>query len=1553
MKKILLRVFSLLLLASFMVSPAIAQSDDTDPRIKGLGDPEAMQAKILGSTQRVDSYIIQLEDASLITYRGDLPGFPATSPAVTDGEVDVKSDASINYLKYLKEKQDAFIALAETVVSRSLEITHRYDVVLNGFNAKMSAEEAARLAGLDGVRAVYANEIWELSTDVSPEFIGATSLWEDTESTPSTLATQGEGMLVGILDTGINMDHPSFADVGDDGYDHTNPFGEEVYKGLCATDPTNFICNDKLVGVYAYTQSDEALYGEDAHAHGSHTASTAAGNVLIDADFNGMPVTISGMAPHANIIAYDVCHMDGCPNAYSVAAVEQAVLDGVDVLNYSIGPSSPVNPYDNAVEMAMLEAIDAGILTSTSAGNDGPDPSTVYKAPAWNLNVANVTHGRIFGHPVSVKEPGGPLSLYSAVALPGVGPDFTTDVVNQPIRWAGGDDPANFNGCAAFSTNYFAGAIALISRGSCDFAVKVNNAANAGAVGVLVYNNAGGPPIVMGGLELTTIPSAMLDKEDGEAIVALMSGSLLTTIDNDTVRAVKAIWGDVVARGSSRGPYELLDILTPDVGAPGTNVLAAYNTPGAEAPFGGVGTDEEINLMSGTSMASPHGAGSALLLMDLFPDWTPMEIKSAIMMSAYNDTALKDDGVTPADPFDIGNGRIDLTKAALIGLVMDETSTNFENANPAEGGDVKDLNIPSYQNRQCVGECSFSRTVKNVADAATDYTVTVDAPTGVVILPTPASFTLDPGATQTIQFDIDVTGAEIGTWQFAYVNFETTNAFTTFEPITNARFPLAVLPDAGNMPSLVEKEVYRDAGGVVLEDLYSIEITELTVETAGLTEAELFEFELAGDPDNSSPFDNLDDVWYTTFTIPANTKRVVMEILETTASDLDLWFGTGTTPSDATLKDWSATGETLEYISWVDPTPDDYWVLVQNWGGDTNPDDVALALGLVPDAGPKKFDVTGPTSVPPLELFDLELTWDIAEMEPLSAWYGWFSVGSDALNPGNIGETELNVYRPYDDVTKAVSMDQTENEDVVTYTITIAPNRTDSDLYYTLEDVLPDGVTYVPGSLETVGSTVMATYDGLANAILWEGTVPKVVYTYIPSTPETNPYYCDTPFGGGFLDLKLLGVMPLAGLAGDSIYWNFTTLGAGQEFYGKKISGTPTFTSDGYFYMGPLAEWWMWTPQQFPDPAVPNNIVAPWMYDMEIFYEAGVKGVEGASWGGGLLWAVQFDDVIEWDYPDAVMDYQIWSWRDLDPAEGWPDMVIAFDNVSDAWMPWGSIGMENEDGTVGTDFAFLNYIPSSGDIICFDYAETNANPVVITFDAVVETTEEKLIINTVDHLADGFGMLEEQASAEFTNTPQIKPIADPQDLTTEEETPLDITLTGSWLEPGPETWEIVTEPMHGTLTGTAPNLVYTPDDDFYGDDSFTFFVNDGIEDSDPATITIEVTNINDPTLAEDDFYTIDLNTVLDIAAPGVMANDMDADPTDDVFVELSEGPMHGDLIFNADGSFTYTPDADFSGSDSFTYVLLGIPERSEFSDVATVHITVTPAMRLYLPIFGH
>ena len=466
MKKALFTVFSLILVVGMLVNPASAQAPVGDERVDGLTTPQvALPTVIETDDDVVGGYIILLEGASLASYEGDVAGLRATTPSLTgERKLDVSSAASVAYLDYLHTKQDAFLESARAGLGRSLAFTYRYDVVLNGFAMQLTGAEAKRISKLPGVRAVLKDEIRQLDTDTSPGFLGVDTLWDYTEdTTPGDIDSLGEGMLIGVLDTGINMDHPSFAEVGPvDSYVHENPFGTGVFKGLCETDPTNYICNDKLVGVYAYTT--EAVVGEDGHSHGSHTASTAAGNYLATT-YEGIPVSMSGMAPHANIIAYDVCDPDGCANSGSAAAVQQAIIDGVDVINYSIGPSTgESDPYADSADLAMLDAMAAGVLTSTSAGNKGPAVSTVYKAPAWELVVANSSHDRSFGYEILV----GTETELEPVIMTGVngsGIDFADDTP-QTLKWAGPDYTYGCND-TPFPANYFDGTVALISRGSC------------------------------------------------------------------------------------------------------------------------------------------------------------------------------------------------------------------------------------------------------------------------------------------------------------------------------------------------------------------------------------------------------------------------------------------------------------------------------------------------------------------------------------------------------------------------------------------------------------------------------------------------------------------------------------------------------------------------------------------------------------------------------------------------------------------------------------------------------------------------------------------------------------------------------------------------------------------------------------------------------------------------------------------------------------------------------------------------------------------------------
>ena len=347
------------------------------------------------------------------------------------------------------------------------------------------------------------------------------------------------------------------------------------------------------------------------------------------------------------------------------------------------------------------------------------------------------------------------------------GPLLFADLVNLPIKY----DPANLNGCATFSAGFFDGAIALIQRGTCNFSVKEANAYAAGAEYVLIFNSRTGAPAGMSGI---VTGAAMISMEDGLAIKAWIDANptATATISAETSRIYNAGYEDIIAGFSSYGPNTTFDVLKPDITGPGVSILAAV-ADGTIAPS----PDYEIELYQGTSMSSPHNAGAAALMMALHPDWTPMEIRSAMMMTA-EDGLLADrvtiEGVMrPATPQDEGSGRIALENAAMVGLVMNETIANFEAADPTLDGNPASLNLASLYSSKCVGECTWTRTFTSVADLPATYTVV--APEWVTVAP--ATFTINPGAEQIITFTADVAAFPSDEWQFASIEFLTDSTF--------------------------------------------------------------------------------------------------------------------------------------------------------------------------------------------------------------------------------------------------------------------------------------------------------------------------------------------------------------------------------------------------------------------------------------------------------------------------------------------------------------------------------------------------------------------------------------------------------------------------------------------------------------------------------------------------------------------------------------------------------------------------------------------------------
>jgi len=704
-----------------------------------------------------------------------------------------------------------------------------------------------------------------------------------------------------------------------------------------------------------------------------------------------------------------------------------------DVLNYSI--SGGDDPWASAVDLAFLDAFTAGIFVSTSAGNDGPDASTVAKTGPWNTAVAMSTHSRILAHLIDAYALGG--SLLDMGALEGDGTPLAADLT-APIIYGGDIDPANFEGCNAWPAGSFTGAIGLVSRGTCSFEIKINNLMDAGAVAALIHNNRSGPPIYMAVGTATAIPAFMVGQADGLALVALITGDATATATIPVAMnlAFNDDFADIVNDGSSRGPSQW-ELLKPDFAAPGVNILAAVAAYG-EDPV-------QYDFYQGTSMASPHGAGAAALLMAIHPDWSPAEIKSAIATTANPDMLEEDTTdtvsiISPAEPFDMGSGRIDLSAAAFAGFVLNETSENYIAANPYLGGEPNSLNQPSMVEYTCIGTCSWTRTIKSTMDVAQDWEVSFDAPAGIILSATPESFTLAAGGTQEIVITADVSGGVADTYYFGNV---------ILTPVGNAEvsvghLTVVLMLGTSNLPGQLDIYTPDLAGTVTLSDIQALyEITDLTVAVSGMVLGDVADLSLNQDPTNSDPFDDLSQVYYDTFRIPRDVVRYVAEIAASEASDVDLFIGTGRTPSADTIVCVSATGIWNEYCNIDNPASGNYWILVQNWGGSAEqPDAIRLVTAIVEDDDAGNMTVTGAATVPAQTPFDLDVNWDEPSMLPGDYWYAQFSVGTCPETAGDLGyvNVDLEFFAPFYEIglSPATDAKQAAPGAVVTYMLTLS-----------------------------------------------------------------------------------------------------------------------------------------------------------------------------------------------------------------------------------------------------------------------------------------------------------------------------------------------------------------------------------------------------------------------------------------------------------------------------------------------------------------------------------
>jgi len=675
-------------------------------------------------------HLVRFAEDGLLHYRGGVAGLAATA-SETARKLDLHAPAAAAYAAYLDATRAAHVAAMRAALGREPEITHSYALTQSGVAVALNADEAARVARLPGVRSVRREAHAAVATMRGPAFIGADAIWSGA-ATPGHAATRGEGVVIGVLDTGTNGSHPSFADDAACGFDAAHP---------------------KLVAVDCTRSAGGLCTGPDPQAipgfgHGVHTASTAAGDTL---DAGAMPppglpagMRMSGVAPCAAIRQYKVCSSMWCADSWVLAGIENAIADRVDVLNFSVDGGT--DPWTDA-DRAFLDAVQAGIVVAAAAGNDGQSLS--HRGP-WMTTVAATSQDRILVPALAVSAPGAPAQTPIALVPSTTAPAAAPGIADQPLRTY----PANPSGCdggGGVPAGAFADAVAVLvfDPGStavrdCLFADAAANAARAGAVALVVAYDSfpqmidatGAPP------ELPVYSVARTTGDDLLAFAAAHADALAS------IEAPPApVEADLRAPFSLTGPTPapLADLTKPDIAAPGVLVYAAL-----DAYSGSYGVE------SGTSMATPHVAGAAALVRALHPDWTPMEVKSALMTTAFDGGRRRDYvGTTPTpwDADDVGSGRVDLGRAALAGLTLDETYERFVDADPGVAAvDPRQLNLASLRDTACPPDgCSWTRTVRNRLGTSASWSASYRSRYGqATVEVSPASFTLAPGATQTL-----------------------------------------------------------------------------------------------------------------------------------------------------------------------------------------------------------------------------------------------------------------------------------------------------------------------------------------------------------------------------------------------------------------------------------------------------------------------------------------------------------------------------------------------------------------------------------------------------------------------------------------------------------------------------------------------------------------------------------------------------------------------------------------------------------------------------------
>ena len=772
-------------------------------------------------TAPLKTYIVQMSDAPAATYTGAVTGLPATA-ATGGARFSANAPQVRAYVNYLDAKRNNALATLGNV-----RVLHRYNVTFNGFAAKMTEAQAKALKTSAGVLSVTENEVRKLDTNRTPGFLGISNpggIWSMLDA--ASRSAKGEDVIIGMIDSGVWPEDASFGDKVDAAGAPVayNKAGTLAYgappskwKGSCQVGEsfTAAMCNNKLIGARFYSADFlasavpiplEYASPRDGGGHGTHTASTAGGNANVNAAIDGIGVGLmSGIAPRARLAVYKVCweatveDQTGCYTSDTLKAIDDAVADGVDVLNYSI--SGTRTNFVDPVEIAFLNATAAGVFVAASAGNSGPANTVAHISP-WLMTVGNSTHDR---------------STLAAVTL-GSGASFsgpsyqTSGVASLPLVRAidvGVSAYASLTqaektalercylpadgGTAntALDPAKVAGKMVICYRGG---NVLINKAAlvkGAGGAALIIQNvpaiggtGASNNSVV---LQPYVIPTVHLVNTSYAPIndYVLAQGAAATAGFGPGVQQANVV-APVMSDSSSRGPNQgNLNILKPDITAPGNDIVAGWIdttiTQGQHdlMRFGVFTPKSNATSISGTSMASPHVAGAAALLKQLNPSWSPAAIKSALMTTTTG--VKRANGAEDTDRWGYGAGHLNPNAAASQPLVYDLSPADYGrflcglSLTPPTGvggcsrlGGIEpwNLNLPSLTAASVLGSLTFSRQVTNVGNATKTFNATAALPGGWTVAVTPATLTLPPGGIGRFDVKLTRTTAAVGVWSF-------------------------------------------------------------------------------------------------------------------------------------------------------------------------------------------------------------------------------------------------------------------------------------------------------------------------------------------------------------------------------------------------------------------------------------------------------------------------------------------------------------------------------------------------------------------------------------------------------------------------------------------------------------------------------------------------------------------------------------------------------------------------------------------------------------------